>query len=99
MKKLFDKERVVKLLNTLTKSFWHDEDGTRRYLLELYDIDIDGFADEIIKEVSHGVDELIRMLIIRDGGDHDVDCKANRGSRCNCGHDTVARFLNDIGGR
>ena len=34
-------------------------------------------------------EKLIALLQMRDGGDHDNDCKANYGQQCNCGHNVV----------
>ena len=33
------------------------------------------------------------LLIMRDGGDHDVDCKTFRGRGCNCGRTSVYEYF------
>jgi len=40
------------------------------------------------------ISELELLLMIRDGGSHDVDCKVNRPSIgiCNCGHKEVLEY-------
>lgn len=38
-------------------------------------------------------EKLIALLQMRDGGSHDVDCKANYGRQCNCGHDAVKLYF------
>ena len=42
---------------------------------------------------SAAIKELRELLIARDGGDHDVDCKTNKGRQCNCGHDSVKEYF------
>jgi len=40
--------------------------------------------------------KLEKMLIERDGGDHDNDCKFYKehyGNQCNCGHSTVKEYF------
>ena len=37
--------------------------------------------------------ELTNLLIERDGGSHDIDCKERYGKPCNCLHDEVKRYL------
>ena len=41
------KDKIIKLLNSLDKSYWYEKDGTKRYLVELYDKDIENFANKI----------------------------------------------------
>lgn len=36
---------------------------------------------------------LRELLIHRDGGAHDGDCKVQYGKSCNCGHDDVLKLL------
>ncbi len=40
--------------------------------------------------------ELEHLLRERDGGVHDADCKANYGRQCNCGHDAVTRYFEEV---
>jgi len=35
------------------------------------------------------------MLMQRDGGSHDIDCKKHRGMPCNCMHDDVLNLLSE----
>jgi len=37
--------------------------------------------------------KLTALLQMRDGGDHNNDCKANYGRQCNCGHNTVKLYF------
>ena len=46
------RDKIIELLNSLTKSYWYEEDGTQRYLVELYDKEIEDFVDNIIKVMN-----------------------------------------------
>jgi hypothetical protein len=46
-----------------------------------------------INELKAMVERLRDVLMQRDGGVHDVDCKINRGRECNCMHNEAVLLL------
>lgn len=52
-------------------------------------------ANQRLVDQKDKVTKLELLLVIRDGGGHDVDCKANYNRQCNCGHDSVKEYFKE----
>lgn len=56
-------------------------------------VPLDGLVMPKIADLQKQNSKLIALLQMRDGGDHDNDCKANYGIQCNCGHNAVKLYF------
>jgi hypothetical protein len=58
-------------------------------LQQIADLYPPGWVRDTAVEAITDIERLRALLIERDGGTHDPDCRSNYGRKCNCGHDAV----------